>query len=188
MKEESKVSQFKKNDENPFLSQALEVIDKNIVKKYRNSSQTDQKATLLAYDPNTAEVLGFTRFVRQIEVDEEQFAKLYLSNFSAFFSLSQSSIRVFGYILTCLRPKQDMFIFFMEKCKEYTKYETTKPIYKGLAELLQSEIIARGPADNLWFINPMVVFNGDRVTFAHTFIRKKGAKKIEDKNQLSLNL
>lgn len=185
-KEESKVSQFQKNDENPFLNQALEVIDKNIVKKYKNSSQTDQKATLLAYDPNTAEVLGYTRFVRQIEVDEEQFAKLYLSNFAAFFTLSQASIRVFGYILTCLRPKQDMFIFLMEKCKEYTQYETTKPIYKGLAELLQAEIIARGPADNLWFINPMVVFNGDRVTFAQTFIRKKGAKKVEDKNQLSL--
>ncbi len=186
-REESKVSQFQKNDENPFLNQALEVIDKNIVKKYKNSSSTDQKATLLAYDPNTSEVLGYTRFVRQIEVDEDQFAKLYLSNFAAFFDLSQASIRVFGYILTCLKPKQDMIVFFMDKCKEYTKYETTKPIYKGLAELLHAEIIARGPADNLWFINPMVVFNGDRVTFAKTYIRKKGSKQIEDKSQLKIN-
>lgn len=186
-KEESKVSQYQKNDENPFLNQALEVIDKNIVKKYKNSTKTDQKATLLAYDPNTSEVLGYTRFVRQIEVDEEQFAKLYLSNFAAFFDLSQSSIRVFGYILSCLKPKQDMIVFLMDKCKDYTKYETTKPIYKGLAELLQAEIIARGPADNLWFINPMIVFNGDRVTFAKTYVRKKKATKIEDKNQLKLD-
>lgn len=186
-KEESKVSQYQKNDENPFLNQALEVIDKNIVKKYKNSTKTDQKATLLAYDPNTSEVLGYTRFVRQIEVDEEQFAKLYLSNFAAFFDLSQASIRVFGYILSCLKPKQDMIVFLMDKCKDYTKYETTKPIYKGLAELLQAEIIARGPADNLWFINPMIVFNGDRVTFAKTYVRKKKATKIEDKSQLKLD-
>ncbi|MFS2435331.1 hypothetical protein AAH124_20465, partial [Phocaeicola vulgatus] len=51
-------------------------------------------------------------------------------------------------------------------------------------------IIARGPADNLWFINPLIVFNGDRVTFAKTYVRKKtlAAQKKEEaeKRQLSL--
>ena len=28
-----------------------------------------------------------------------------------FFNLSQSAIRVFGYILTCMKPKNDMIIF-----------------------------------------------------------------------------
>lgn len=183
-----KLSDFGKYDENPFMNQAIEAIDKNIVKKYKSSTQTDQKATLVAYDPNTSEVLGHTRFVRQIEVDEEQFAKLYLANFAAFFDLSQASIRVFGYILTCMKPKNDMIFFDLKKCLEYTGYKTDKAIYKGLAELVHSEIIARGPAANLWFINPMVVFNGDRVSFAKTYVKKKAkqVKDIEDKNQLNL--
>ena len=79
------VSDFIRNEENPFLKQAIESIDKNIVKKYKSSTNTDEKATLVAYDPNTSEILGHTRFIRQIEVDEAQFAKLYLANFGAFF-------------------------------------------------------------------------------------------------------
>lgn len=183
-----KLTDFEKNEENPFLNQALECIDKNIVKKYKSSTKTDQKASLLAIDPNTSEVLGFTRFIRQIEVDEEQFAKLYLSNFAAFFDLSQAAIRVFGYILTCLKPKNDLIIFNRKKCLEYTKYKTDKAIYKGLAELVNAEIIARGPADNLIYINPLIVFNGDRVTFAKTFVKKKKKSQPEIKDNRMLEL
>lgn len=183
-KEAIKLTDFIKNDENPFMKQAVELIDRNIVKKYQSSAISDKKATLLAIDPNTSEVLGYTRFVRQIEVDESQFAKLYLSNFAAFFDLSQAAIRVFGYILTCMKPKNDVFLFDRKKCIEYTKYSSDKPIYKGLAELITAEIIARGPNEYVWFINPMIVFNGDRVTFAKTYVKKK-TKAIDDR-QLSL--
>lgn len=174
-----KISDFAKNRENPFLQQALEEINRNIVKKYKTSTGADQKATLIAIDPNTAEVLGHTRFIRQIEVDEERFAKLYLSNFASFFDLSQAAIRVFGYILSCLKQSTDYVIFDREKCKEFTHYKTDKAIYKGLAELMRAEIIARGPADNLLFINPLVVFNGDRVSFAQTFVMRKESERIQ---------
>lgn len=187
-KNELKLSDFQKNKENPFLNQALECIDKNIVKKYKSSTSTDQKASLLAVDPNTSEVLGFTRFIRQIEVDEEKFAKLYLSNFAAFFDLSQAAIRVFGYILTCLKPKNDMIIFILEDCLQYTKYTSKATIYKALAELVKAEIIARGPADNLLYINPLIVFNGDRVTFAKTFVKKKKKSQPEIKDNRMLEL
>ena len=116
--------------------------------------------------------------------------KLYLANFAAFFNLSQSAIRVFGYILTCMKPKNDMIIFDRRKCLEYTQYKSDKAIYKGLAELVQSEIIARGPNEYNWFINPLIVFNGDRVSFTKTYVRKKtlAAQKKEEaeKRQLSL--
>jgi ribosomal protein S20 len=185
---EKRITKFDKNKENPFMNQAIESIDKNIVKKYKSSTNTDQKATLVAYDPNTSEILGHTRFIRQIEVDEEQFTKLYLANFRAFFNLSQSAIRVFGYIMTCLKPKNDMILFILDDCKEYTNYNTVKPIYKGLEELLVAEIIARGPHESLWFINPMMLFNGDRVSFARTYVKKKQSsiKSAEDIRQLSL--
>ncbi len=69
-----------------------------------------------------------------------------------------------------MKPKNDMIIFDRRKCLEYTQYKSDKAIYKGLAELVQSEIIARGPNEYNWFINPLIVFNGDRVSFTkHTF-------------------
>jgi hypothetical protein len=84
MNKNNKLSTFKKNTENPFLKQAVEKVQNNIVKKYKTASNTDEKAILQAYDKTTGEVLGHTRFVRQIEVDEDKFAKFYLSNFSSF--------------------------------------------------------------------------------------------------------
>jgi len=182
-----KMTDLKKNTENPFMEQALQMIDKNIVKRYKSATQTDQKATLIAVDPSTGDVLGSTRFVRQIEVDEEQFTKLYLSNFKAFFDLSQPAIRVFGYIISkCLHPKNDMFVFIPQYALDYTGYKSTKDLYKGLFELAKAEIIARGPAENVWFLNPMVCFNGDRVTFAKTYVRKRKTT-TDDPNQLTID-
>lgn len=160
-----KLTDFQKNEENPFMKQAIEGIENHVVKKYKSNSGGDKKAVVALADTETGEVFK-TSFIRQIEVDEEQFTKLYLSNFAAFFDLSQAAIRVFGYFMTCMKPKNDLIIFNRKKCLEYTKYKTDKAVYKGLAELVKAEIIARGPADNLWFINPLIVFNGDRVTFA----------------------
>ena len=167
-----KLTDFQKNEENPFMKQAIEGIENHVVKKYKSNSGGDKRAVVALADTETGEVFK-TSFIRQIEVDEEQFTKLYLSNFAAFFDLSQAAIRVFGYFMTCMKPKNDLIIFNRKKCLEYTKYKTDKAVYKGLAELVKAEIIARGPADNLWFINPLIVFNGDRVTFAKTYVRKK---------------
>ena len=184
-----KLTDFQKNEENPFMKQAIEGIENHVVKKYKSNSGGDKRAVVALADTETGEVFK-TSFIRQIEVDEEQFTKLYLSNFAAFFDLSQAAIRVFGYFMTCMKPKNDLIIFNRKKCLEYTKYKTDKAVYKGLAELVKAEIIARGPADNLWFINPLIVFNGDRVTFAKTYVRKKtlAAQKKEEaeKRQLSL--
>lgn len=117
-------------------------------------------------------MLGHTTFIRQVEVDEDKFAKLYLSNFSAFHELGKQAIKIFGYILEQLIPNRDMFMFFMDECMVHTGYATKKPIYKGLADLVEAEIIARGPSDTNYFINPLIVFNGNRVTFAKTYVKK----------------
>ena len=68
-----------------------------------------------------------------------------------------------------------MILFFMDDCLSYIGYKTKKPIYEGLANLLAAEIIARGRADNLYFINPLITFNGNRVTCAKSYIKRKDA-------------
>ena len=188
-KNELKLSDFQRNKENPFMKQAIEDIKNHVVKKYKSSTGSDKKAVVAVADTDTGEVFR-TSFIRQIEVDEEQFAKLYLNNFAAFFDLSQAAIRVFGYIMTCMKPKNDMIMFILEDCLEYTKYTSKGTVYRGLAELVKAEIIARGINENLWFINPLIVFNGDRVSFTKTYVRKKSLstkkKAEEDERQLSL--
>lgn len=186
MKDIKKLSDFAKNIENPFLDKALEVINKNIVQKNKTATNTGESAILKAIDESTGEVLGHTTFIRQIEVDEEQFAKFYLSNFSAFYDLKPSSIKVFGYILKQLKPNADTFAFYLEDCIIETNY-TKVTIYRALTELLINNIIARGRKESIYFINPMVVFNGNRITFARTYVKKQTKKtKAIGKDQLSL--
>lgn len=179
------LSEFQLNKENPFLKQAVEQVQKNVVKKYKTASRTGEKAILRAVDDN-GEILGHTQFIRQIEVDEQQFAKLYLSNFSAFFDLTPSAIKVFGYILQQLTPNKDEFMFLLEDCLEYTGYKAKSAVYQGLGQLVSKEIIARGKTDFLYYINPMVAFNGNRITFAKTYVKKQKASRLTDPNQLNL--
>lgn len=196
-----KLSDFDYNNENPFLKQAIDEVQKNVVKRYRAAGKTDKKAILQAFDSETGEILGHTQFIRQIEVDEDQFAKFYLSNFSNFFDLKPSAIKVFGYVLNQLIPNKDYFYFILEDCMKYTGYKAKSSVFDGLAQLVGKNIIARGKTDFMYFLNPMVVFNGSRITFAKTYVKKqkKGdelpaseeSKKEEDQepvdpNQLSI--
>jgi hypothetical protein len=183
--EMKKLTDFEKNTENPFIKQAVEQVQKNVVKKYKTAGSTDKKAILQAYDSSTGEILGHTQFIRQIEVDEQQFAKFYLSNFSAFFDLKPQAIKVFGYILNQLVPNKDEFIFDREDCMEYTGYRSDKSVFIGLTSLLNNDIIARGKTDYRYYINPMIAFNGNRITFAKTYVKKQKKASI-DPNQMSL--
>lgn len=180
-----KLSDYGFNEENPFIKQAIEQVHKNVVKKYKTASATGQKAILKAIDDN-GEVLGHTQFIRQIEVDEQQFAKFYLSNFSAFFDLKPPAIKVFGYILNQLVPNKDEFIFLLDDCIKYTGYKTKASVFQGLGQLVENEIIARGKTDFLYYINPMIVFNGNRVTFAKTYVKKKVDPLAANPNQRNL--
>ncbi|WP_018622698.1 hypothetical protein [Spirosoma luteum] len=172
--------QFK---ENPFVEKAIEdirIVKKTQVIRAKNRDEIQMIVT------NDGDVQGYSAFMRFVEVEEEKFAKLYLSQFVAFWELSKSAIRVFGYIITILRPKQDEFFLEMNKCLEYTRYTHANSVLSGLATLVECGIIARSDSHFKYFINPLVVFNGDRVTFARTYIKKKKEREVDTKNQLQL--
>jgi hypothetical protein len=181
-KEVKGITSFQKNRTNPFIQAAIENIE--VVKK-RQFINTSNKAEIQMIVNDQGDTVGHSAFMRFIEVDEERFTKLYLSQFEAFWDLPKSAMRVFGYIMNQLKPKNDKFDFFIDDCQEYTKYKSLQPIYDGLTSLCENGIIARGYNENVYFINPLILFNGDRVTFAKTYIKKK--KGINSNpNQISL--
>lgn len=174
-----KIRQYENFESNPFAEKAIE--ETQIVKKQQMIRPTDRNEIHMIVNSGTGQVEGQTAFMRFIEVDEEKFAKVYLNQFSAFFDLSKSAIKVFGYILTIIPPNKDSFYFIMEECLKYTGYSTDKSVFEGLAALIENNIIARSNNHVRYFINPLVVFNGNRVTFAKTYIKKReeNNKKIE---------
>jgi hypothetical protein len=174
------VKQYETFKENPFVEKAIQ--DIKIIQKTQviRSKNRDEIQMIVNSD---GEVEGHTAFMKFVEVDEEQFAKVYLSQFTAFWELPKSAIRVFGFIINILKPKKDEFYLEMTKCLEYTKYKHPKDVLSGLSGLIECGIIARSDSHFKYFINPLVVFNGDRVSFAKTYIKKK---KEAGKAQLDL--
>lgn len=70
--------------------------------------------------------------------------------------------------------------------------------YRGIKELIEKRIIAKTNEKNWYFINPAIVFNGDRARFVSEIIKKKeameeqpesiavscsGNSKLKDKNR-----
>lgn len=170
-------------DTNPFVEGAIKEIGESTVSKKRFVKGTKGIEQIVVN--RDGEITGHTAFLQMVEVDEAKFAKLYLSQFAAFWDLPKAAIRVFGYIITkCLLPKQDVFYFDIDESLSYTGYSSSKYINTGIASLVNAGIIARGNRQNKYFINPLVVFNGNRVTFAKTYIRKR--KEAIDKAQTAI--
>lgn len=174
------VKKYEVFKENPFVEKAIQ--DIKIVKKTQVIRPKNKDEIQLIVSSG-GDVEGHSAFMRYIEVDEEKFTKLYLSQFTSFWELSKSAIRVFGYIISILKPKQDEFFLEMNKCLEYTKYKHPKDVLSGISNLIECGIVARSDSHFKYFINPLVIFNGDRVTFAKTYIKKK---KQVNHNQLNL--
>lgn len=165
------LSDAPKFDVNPFLVEAIPIVEEKTVYKMKCGTRTDEKGIVTTLDNNTGEVFQ-TSFLRRMEVDEDRFAKVYLENVALMHELNTPGIRVFSYFIKTAKPNSAEVIFRLEDCMEYCKYKSKATIYKGLAELINAQIIARGWADNIYFINPLVFFNGNRVVFATEYIRR----------------
>lgn len=178
-----KVSEFDRYTENPFLDDIIKDIEPT--RRVKWSGATNKEIQHTVYSPETGEIIGHSAFMQIVEVDEQQFAKIYLSQVAAFWELSKPALRVFTYIMTVIKPNSDRFPFYIEDCMEYTQYKNKKQVFEGLADLLSNKIIARGKHHNMYYINPMIIFNGSRITFAKTYVRKQ-MKKVASDHQLEL--
>ena len=55
-----KLTDFQKNEENPFMKQAIEGIENHVVKKYKSNSGGDKRAVVALADTETGEVFKFS--------------------------------------------------------------------------------------------------------------------------------
>lgn len=159
------------NSSNPFVKDMveLEIGNKNIV-------MGSSKSPLINAD--TGEVEGHSVYVKTKKVDRETFVKIYINKLSSFFELSKAGIRVFSYIASISKPNKDFVFFLVEDCMEFTGYTSRSSVIRGLTELIEYKFIARTPKQFMYFINPSVFFNGDRISFVEDY-RISNTKKIE---------
>lgn len=179
-----RITDYPKNERNPFIENAIQQINNHTVTKRQYMVPTNGDVRRAIVNRDTGEIDGETAFLKMVKVDEEKFAKVFLTGFASWGEINASASKVFAYILNQLRPGSDRFIFRLDECQEQCGYKSRKPIFRGLANLLQLGIIARTKYEYEYFINPLVAFNGNRVTFATQYIRSR--RREDNPDQLSM--
>jgi hypothetical protein len=112
-------------------------------------------------------------------VDKKQFLKIYPEILGAMFELNKDGVRLLAIVLNALREcdGQDFLRLRWDE-KHIFKGGDCKPVklsrtgfYRGMDELARLKIIAK-KGDDLFWINPNFIFNGNRITFAQRFVLK----------------
>jgi len=177
-----KIGDYSLNKVNPFLDDTLQHIEKG-----EKTLLFGQKNPDLIIDSDS-QVKGHSLFARKISVDKARFMKVFMSGLSNWFDLSKAGIKVFAYVANQVEPNRDTFMFSLERCKHFTGYRSDKMVFSGLAELAENKFIARGENPFVYYINPTVFFNGDRLTFVEQYEVEQPAELKEGQIQQPADL
>lgn len=115
-------------------------------------------------------------------VDSDQFVKLYVKYIHVFFDLGQPAQKVARFVLEQVGRralgKGEVLLSFNEYSAFFKgKKGDSRPTFmRGLQELASKNLIAKSPNPSIWWINPAIIFNGDRARFVTELRRKKRSK------------
>ena len=84
--------------------------------------------------------------------------------------LSSTASKVLMYSLTMLDKFTKRIEILTPLCMSECGFKTRKSVVDGICELLEKEILIRTSEPMTYWINPMIVFNGDRMEFIREYI------------------
>lgn len=159
-----KLEDFPISDVSPFefmLRRKLEDCSSNRVVKYGDTAYVDYNM----YQNNLE-----ARMVLRQKVDKEKFVKVYKDSIRYICKLSRTAQALLWYIMDVI-PQDKAYVWIdNSSAKEVCNFKTTKSIINGTKELLEKNIIARSPIPKKFWVNPLVLFNGNRIVYAREYI------------------
>lgn len=170
---------------NPFC------FDTELKIETRKKNLTVSRGTELIERKDTSKSY-FANIVHTQEVDKEEFIKLYTSQIKAYFDLTKTAYKVFFIFLRIYQDAIGKDHFYLsckkamslaEKIDHFVLSESI--FYRGIKELIEKRIIAKTNEKNWYFINPAIVFNGDRARFVSEIIKKKEAMEEQPESMVS---
>lgn len=182
-----------KYKENPFMRS-----DGSGVVVYKNkTARVDTTGPLALTDTHTGEHIAGAQIRRVELVDSEKFVKLYVANLDAFFDLKPGTIRIMTAVLSEVADARnahgDTIYLNYNRVKEYFESKDMKAparptFFSAMAEMVEKGFVAPSVDTNLWFINPTIFFNGDRIRFVNEYVRVKKTRlqALEDAGQQAL--
>jgi len=161
-------------DKNPFLFQdGIEIETKE---KRRTVARGEKFKT-----PNGDRYEQVIHSVQ--EVDKEKFVKLFISKIRVLFDLSLTGNKLFYIFLFSISDSigKDQVYMNFETARDIAQqcdFNLSNPVfYRGIKELIAKKIIAPSKSKYIYYINPAVVFNGDRAKFIEEIKIKQNKKE-----------
>jgi hypothetical protein len=121
---------------------------------------------------------GGIAFIEEQEIDSEQFVKIYLEGIRQYGQLSKAGAKLFEYVykeMSGLKAKdKDTITLSLHLAQEWLPKLAKSTYYRGLAELLDQGFLFRSYASiDLYFVNILYMFNGNRLVLAKAYRRKE---------------
>lgn len=145
------------------------------------------------------EQIAVAQIRRITTVDSDPFVKLFTAELNRFFDLTPTTLRILTVLIRDLgkiRLGEGDQVYITEKSVSDTLEEhglaapSSATYYRSIDELISKGFIAPSTNPPLFFINPAIFFNGDRVRFVTEIRRKKSSaqERLEAAGQQALPL
>ncbi len=175
----------KYHSRNPFIKDVAVHIQSSHRRKIVGSKWQD------VMDTDTGELSKqkITVFGEKKQVDKQSYMKLFIGEIKRFFDLSKTSMKLLEYIMDNIRWNKDKICMHQPTIMDDMKISRTT-CYRSMIQLLDAGIIAKADTDGCYYVNPTVVFKGDRIILYTEYEKMdmaedpyKGMPKMEQSNE-----
>lgn len=104
------------------------------------------------------------------KVDHEEFTKIFRESVGYILRLSRTAQSVIYYIIENLPKDKGYVIIDNATVMEQCNFKTRKSVRDAVVELLEKNIITRTTVPKKYWVNPLIMFNGNRITYANEYI------------------
>lgn len=177
--EHESIDKTLRHETNPYISKVLEHLkDKNVTISTHKIANKEKGIV----EFGTGEITPLYTVVHaKNKVDVQQYNKVYMSGLTALFGLNKTEQKVLRYIFSKLEKDKDWIYFSIKECKEQCEYSSNQIVHTAIAGLIKKEIVARTIESFKLWINPTVMFNGDRMMVINEYIKSNDIVNKIDK-------
>ena len=129
--------------------------------------------------PGTGEVLarGDFAFMKEKEVDSEEFVKVYLDGVRKYGELKKAGALLFEFVYRELSGKnakdKDTIMLSYLLARRWKQDLAERTYFRGMHELLAKDFLFRTMAADVYFVNVRFMFNGNRMVLGQAYRRRR---------------
>ena len=169
--------------ENPFIKDYVE--NTNFKRVITSAVREDGSLvqSLVGKDPLTVKDQGLFKLTTKV-IDSTPFLKIKANALNPYKELTSAGLKVFGILMdeiSGLTGKDKMeVVLSWDFLTETQQNDMSKQTFKrGINDLIDANFIAASLVNDVFFINPAMIYNGDSVLVATHYIRKGSQSAIK---------